>query len=51
MFFASLDDEEYQALLGSARLEPLRDEVVVQHEPGHGEVAFRWMLARARESA
>ncbi|HEX6662437.1 MAG TPA: class I SAM-dependent methyltransferase [Gaiellaceae bacterium] len=51
MFFASLDGEEYQALLESAGLEPLRDEVVVQHEPGHGEVAFRWMLARARESA
>jgi SAM-dependent methyltransferase len=51
MFFASLDGDEYQALLESAGLDPLLDEVVVHHEPGYGEIAFRWMLARARESA
>jgi SAM-dependent methyltransferase len=47
MFFASLDGEAYPPLLRDAGLEPLRDEVVVQHEPGHGDVSFRWTLARA----
>lgn len=47
MFFASLDSETYLLFLREAGLEPIRDEVVVQHEPGHGEVAFRWLLARA----
>jgi SAM-dependent methyltransferase len=47
MFFASLDSETYLLLLRESGLEPLRDEVVVQHEPGHGQVAFRWVLARA----
>jgi len=28
-------------------IEPLRDEVITQHEPGHGEISFRWILARA----
>jgi cyclopropane fatty-acyl-phospholipid synthase-like methyltransferase len=47
MFFASLDREAYPPLLRDVGLEPLRDEVVVQHEPGHGDVSFRWTLARA----
>jgi Methyltransferase domain len=47
MFFASLDSETYLLLLRQSGLEPLRDEVVVQHEPGHGQVAFRWVLAQA----
>lgn len=47
MFFASLDGDAYLPLLRDSGLEPVRDEVVVQHEPGHGQVAFRWVLARA----
>ena len=47
MFFASLGGEAYAPLLRDARLEIVRDEVVAQHEPGHGEVSFRWLLARA----
>jgi SAM-dependent methyltransferase len=47
MFFASLGGDAYAPLLGDAGLEPLRDEVVVHHEPGHGDVSFRWTLARA----
>jgi SAM-dependent methyltransferase len=47
MFFASLGGEAYGPLLRDAGLEPLRDEVVVQHEPGHGDASFRWTLARA----
>jgi SAM-dependent methyltransferase len=47
MFFASLGRESYLPLLRDSGIDPLRYEVVVQHEPGHGEVAFRWVLARA----
>ena len=47
MFFASLGADAYPPLVRDAALETLRDEVVRQHEPGHGEVAFRWLLARA----
>jgi hypothetical protein len=47
MFFASLGSEAYPPLLRDAGLEPLRDEVVEQHEPGHGDVSFRWILSRA----
>jgi cyclopropane fatty-acyl-phospholipid synthase-like methyltransferase len=47
MFFASLGTDAYVALLREAGLESVRDEVLVQHEPGHGDVAFRWVLARA----
>ena len=47
MFFASLGGAHYVPLLREHGLELLRDEVVVQHEPGHGEVAFHWVLARA----
>jgi SAM-dependent methyltransferase len=47
MFFASLEGEAYLPLLRDSGLEPVRDEVVVHHEPGHGDVSFRWMLARA----
>src|SRR6266516_7489970 len=46
MFFASLGGEAYTPLLRDAGLEPVRDEVVLQHEPGHGDVSFRWTLAR-----
>jgi SAM-dependent methyltransferase len=47
MFFASLAAEAYLPLMREAGLEPVRDEVVAHHEPGHGEVSFRWLLARA----
>jgi SAM-dependent methyltransferase len=47
MFFASLGGNSYIPLLRESGLEPLRDEVLVQHEPGHGDVAFHWVLARA----
>jgi SAM-dependent methyltransferase len=47
MYFASLGGETYVPLLREEGLEPLRDEIVVQHEPGHGDVSFRWVLARA----
>ncbi|HMI29305.1 MAG TPA: class I SAM-dependent methyltransferase [Gaiellaceae bacterium] len=46
MFFASLGGDAYIPLLRESGLEPLRDEVLVQHEPGHGEVAFHWVLAQ-----
>jgi SAM-dependent methyltransferase len=47
MFFASLDSDAYLALLDQAGLQLLRDEVIVQQEPKHGAVAFRWLLAQA----
>lgn len=47
MFFGSLGRAAYVPLLGAAGLEPLREEVVVQHEPDHGEVSFLWVLAEA----
>ena len=47
MFFASLGRRRACLSLRDAGLEPLRDEVVAQHEPGHGEISFRWILARA----
>jgi SAM-dependent methyltransferase len=47
MFFASLGGEAYPPLVRGARLEIVRDEVVAQHEPDHGDVAFRWLLAQA----
>jgi SAM-dependent methyltransferase len=47
MFFASLGGDAYLPLLVECGFEVLRDEVVVQREPGHGDIAFRWMLARA----
>jgi SAM-dependent methyltransferase len=46
MYFASLEGSSYMPLLRESGLEPLRDEVLVQHEPGHGDVAFHWVLAR-----
>jgi cyclopropane fatty-acyl-phospholipid synthase-like methyltransferase len=46
MFFASLGRDAYLPLLRECGLELLRDEVVVQHEPGHGDIAFHWVLAR-----
>jgi SAM-dependent methyltransferase len=47
MFFASLGGDAYGPLLREAGLDVFRDEVVVQNEPGHGDVSFRWVLARA----
>jgi SAM-dependent methyltransferase len=47
MYFASLAGGSYLPLLRESGLEVLRDEVVVQHEPGHGDVPFRWVLAQA----
>ena len=47
MFFASLGGDSYLPLLRECGLEPLREEIVAQHEPGHGDVAFHWVLARA----
>jgi SAM-dependent methyltransferase len=47
MFFGSLGRDAYVPLVREAGLEPLRDEVVPQHEPGHGEVSFQWVLAQA----
>jgi SAM-dependent methyltransferase len=47
MFFASFERDAYPSLLRTTGLEPLRDEIIVQHEPGHGEVAFRWVIAQA----
>ena len=47
MFFASLGGDAYLPLLRELGLELLRDEVVVQHEPGHGDIAFHWVLAQA----
>ena len=46
MFFASLGGDAYLPFLRECGLELLRDEVVVQHEPGHGDIAFHWVLAR-----
>ena len=51
MFFASLDTHAYPAILRSAGFDLVRDEVIVLRDPGHGEVAFRWVLARMREAA
>ncbi len=47
MFFASLRGDAYLPLLRECGLEPLREEVIVQHEPGHGDIAFHWVLAQA----
>src|SRR3954462_4147165 len=47
MFFASLGGDAYLPLLRELGLDVLREEVVAQHEPGHGDVAFHWVLARA----
>jgi hypothetical protein len=47
MFFASLGVESHVPLLRECGLEPIRDEVITQAEPGHGDVAFHWVLAEA----
>jgi SAM-dependent methyltransferase len=47
MYFASLGGRLYLPLLRDLGFELLREEVVVQQEPGHGDVAFHWVLARA----
>lgn len=46
MFFSSLHEDESRALVRRAGMALVRDEVVVQTEPGHGEIAFLWVLAR-----
>jgi predicted TPR repeat methyltransferase len=47
MFFASLGGgDAYSLLLRQSGLEPVRDEIILQNEPGHGDVSFRWVLAR-----
>jgi SAM-dependent methyltransferase len=46
MFFASLGGDAYIPLLRECGLAPLRDEVIMQQEPGHGDVAFHWVLAQ-----
>lgn len=51
MFFASLGSNAYLPLIRDAGLEPLREEIVVQHEPGHGDVTFRWLLAQTHQAA
>ena len=47
MYFASLGGGSYLPLLRELGFEPLREEGVVQQEPGHGDIAFHWVLARA----
>ncbi len=47
MFFSGYDAERNRELLAAAGFESARDEVVVQREPGAGDVAFHWVLARA----
>jgi hypothetical protein len=46
MFFASLGPHAYGTLLQDSGLRPWRDEVIAQNEPDHGDVSFRWVLAR-----
>jgi len=47
MYFASLGRDSYLPLLRESGLEVVREQVVVQHEPGHGDIPFHWVLARA----
>jgi SAM-dependent methyltransferase len=47
MYFASLGGDAYLPLLRDCGFQPLCDQVVVQHEPGHGDISFHWVLARA----
>jgi SAM-dependent methyltransferase len=51
MFFSSLGGDAYLPLLREAGLEPLRQEILVQHEPGHGDVSFLWVIAQAQQPA
>ena len=46
MFFSSLRADESKRLVRSAGLAIELDEIVTQTEPGHGDVAFLWLLAR-----
>jgi 2-polyprenyl-3-methyl-5-hydroxy-6-metoxy-1,4-benzoquinol methylase len=46
MFFASLGPHAYASLLHDSGLRSWRDEVIAQNEPDHGDVFFRWVLAR-----
>jgi predicted TPR repeat methyltransferase len=47
MYFASLGGEAYLPLLREHGLDPVREEIVAQFEPGHGDIPFHWVLARA----
>ena len=49
MFFSSVHADESRRLVGAAGLAIELDEIVTQHEPGHGDVAFLWVLARKPE--
>jgi cyclopropane fatty-acyl-phospholipid synthase-like methyltransferase len=46
MFFSSWDVETNRRLVREAGFELLRDEVLAQSEPGHGDVPFLWLVAR-----
>jgi len=46
MFFSSLEADESRRLVRAVGLEIVRDEVLVQREPEHGDVEFLWVLAR-----
>jgi hypothetical protein len=49
MYFSGLGAGESRRLVRSVGLEIVEDEVVVQHEPDHGEVEFLWILARKEQ--
>jgi SAM-dependent methyltransferase len=46
MFFSSLSADDSRRLVRAVGLEVVKDEVIVQHEPNHGDVEFLWMLAQ-----
>jgi ubiquinone/menaquinone biosynthesis C-methylase UbiE len=46
MFFSSITADESRQLVRDAGLELVRDDVLTQYEPGHGERSFLWVLAR-----
>jgi SAM-dependent methyltransferase len=45
-FFSGYEQDENERLLVDAGLELVESEVETTHEPGHGDVAFHWVLAR-----
>lgn len=51
MFFSSVAADESRREVLAAGLEILEDEVIVQHEPEHGDIEFLWVLARRSEQA
>ena len=46
MFFSGLHEDESRALVRAAGLDLVRDQVITQREPDHGDIAFLWILAR-----